>query len=314
MTASGSVSERAEGARAFFASVKTPPGRTALPAFDGGWRADPSAEPEAFLSYVDEPRGDEAGWSAELEEMHEEVTRTHFLDVWTREAALRALDAELPRGAAVADLGCSSGHMLEELAARFPQAQLVGVDVVARALTRAHARVPSAALFLASVTELPFADATLHAVVALNLLEHLPDDDAALAELRRVLAPGARAVVVVPANPRLYDFYDVHLRHERRYARGELAGKAAAAGLRTLRRSYLGGPIYPAFWATKKLNRLRHRRASPERQRELVATSIARTQRSRVGTLSCALERRLDGVGSTLPFGIRELVVLEASP
>jgi ubiquinone/menaquinone biosynthesis C-methylase UbiE len=306
------VRERAEGGSAFFASLKTPPGRTALPAFDGGWRTDSSAGPEAFLTYVDEPRGEEAGWSAELEELHEEATRTHFLDVWTREAALQALDAELPCGAAVADLGCSSGHMLEELAARFPQAQLVGVDVVARALARAHERVPSAALFLASVTDLPFADGTLQAVVGLNLLEHLPDDEAAFAEMRRVLAPGARAVVVVPANPGLYDFYDVHLRHERRYARGELPGKAAAAGLRTLGRSYLGGPIYPAFWAAKKLNRLRHRTASPERQRELVATSIARTQRSRAGSLSCRIERRLLEAGRTFPFGIRELVSLEA--
>jgi ubiquinone/menaquinone biosynthesis C-methylase UbiE len=312
VTTPGSVTERADGARAFFASLETPPGRTALPVFDGGWRADASAEPEAFLRYVDEPKGEEASWSAELEELHEDATRTHFLDVWTRAAALQALDAQLPRGAAVADLGCSSGHMLEELAARFPQAQLVGVDVVAPALARAHARVPSAALFLASVTELPFADATLHGVVALNLLEHLPNDEGGLAEIRRVLAPGARAVVVVPANPGLYDFYDVHLRHERRYARGELAGKAAAAGLRTLRRSYLGGPIYPAFWATKKLNRLRYRRASPERGRELVAMSIARTQHSRVGSLSCRLERRLLGAGRTLPFGVRELVVLEA--
>jgi ubiquinone/menaquinone biosynthesis C-methylase UbiE len=314
VTARGSVSERADGAGAFFASLEPPPARTAPPTFDDGWRADRTSERQAFLTYVDEPKAKEAGWSAELEELHEEATRTHFLDVWTRAAALHALGAELPRGAVVADLGCSSGHMLEELADRFPDAQLVGVDVVAPALARAHERVPSAALFFASVTELPFAAATVTGVVALNLLEHLPDDEAALAELRRVLVPGGKAVVVVPANPGLYDFYDVHLRHERRYARGELMRKAAAAGLRTLRRAYLGGPIYPAFWATKKLNRRRHRSASPERQRELVATSIARTQRSKVGELSCRIERRLLRTGRTLPFGVRELLVLEASP
>lgn len=311
MTTPGSATEQAGGSRPFFESLSSPPGRSAVPAFNAGWRDNPAAEPEPFLAYVDETQVEEAGWSAELEALHEEATRIHFLDVWTRAAALDELAGEPPR-AVLADLGCSSGHMLEDLAASYPCAQLVGVDIVRTALARAHAKVPRAALFLASVTELPFADATLDGVVALNVLEHLPEDEAALAEIRRVLAPGGIAVVVVPANPQLYDFYDVHLRHERRYARGELTRKAGAAGLHTLRRSYLGGPIYPAFWLMKKLNRLRHRRASSDRQRELVATSIARTQHSRVGTLSCRLERRWLGMGRTFSFGIRELIVLES--
>ncbi len=38
-------------------------------------------------------------------------------------------------------------------------------------------------------------------------------------------------MVVVPANPRLYDYYDAHLRHERRYGRDELAERARDADL-----------------------------------------------------------------------------------
>ena len=79
---------------------------------------------------------------------------------------------------------------------------------------------------------LPFADASVAAAVSANLLEHVPDDERALAELRRVLRPGGRAVIVVPASPGVYDYYDRFLGHERRYARGELASKARAPASR----------------------------------------------------------------------------------
>ena len=46
-----------------------------------------------------------------------------------------------------------------------------------------------------------------------------------------VVRPGAPAVIVVPAGPGTYDYYDRFLGHERRYARHELSRKAAAAGL-----------------------------------------------------------------------------------
>ena len=117
--------------------------------------------------------------------------------------------------------------------------------------------MPDAAILHASATDLPFADATADALVALNLLEHLPDDGAALTEFARVLRPGGRAVVVVPANPRLYDYYDAHLRHERRYGRDELARRARAAGLAPVAHTAVGSVVYPAFWAVKTRNRRR---------------------------------------------------------
>ena len=80
-----------------------------------------------------------------------------------------------------------------------------------------------------------------------NLLEHVPDDERALVEMRRVLRPGARAVLVVPAGPRLYDYYDRFLGHERRYARGELAAKGRRAGLEVIEDLHLGSVLFPAF-------------------------------------------------------------------
>ena len=50
----------------------------------------------------------------------------------------------------------------------------------------------------ASMTQLPFADQTIDLVLCYHVLEHVPDDHAAMRELARVLTPGGRALVQVP--------------------------------------------------------------------------------------------------------------------
>jgi SAM-dependent methyltransferase len=263
-----------------------------------------------FRSYVS-PDID-VRWSSELEELHLEGTRDHWIDAWTREASLTALAPEsLGEAPVIADLGCSSGHLLADLAARVPSATLIGLDAVTDGLARAAELVPLAILCHASVTELPIADASVDGIVALNLLEHVPDDQTALREMARVLRPGGRVVVVIPRGPGLYDVYDRTLQHERRYAAGELARKATSAGLAVSDRIHLGSVVFPGFWAVKKWNRRRHVGLDDQQAESLVASSIANTQDSRAGAVAMAAERRLVARGVRLPFGIRELLVAE---
>ena len=54
----------------------------------------------------------------------------------------------------------------------------------------------------ADLTALPFPDAVFDWVIANHVLEHIPDDGAAIAELARVLRPGGRAVIMVPFDPK----------------------------------------------------------------------------------------------------------------
>jgi SAM-dependent methyltransferase len=281
-----------------------PPGAERVPAFDAGWTGEDAGE-EAFLRYVE---GTSVNWSEDLEELHEESSREHFLDVWTRRAMLAQLRA-LPRRAVLADIGCSSGYLLEDLRARHPDATLIGVDLVASGLRRAHALVPHARLLQADACALPLREESVDAALSANLLEHVPDDALALAELRRVLRPGAHAVVVVPSGPRLYDYYDRFLGHERRYGHGELAGKARDSGLEVLLDTHLGWALYPPFWLVKKRNR-RLGALAGEQLRARVARDIAGTTNSRWGRLACALEERTLRTGVRAPFGIRGLAVL----
>jgi SAM-dependent methyltransferase len=301
MTSNAAVRE------AFLASLRLPTGMRELPECGDGWlRDDGSREP--FLPYR---TAIDVNWSPELEALHEESSRDHFIDVWTRRMLVEAIRDTVGEKETVADLGCSSGYLLRDLRVAFPKAFLVGADLVAQGLRKAHAQVPDAALLLADVTELPFGGSTVSAIVSANVLEHVADDRAALAEIGRVLAPGGRAAFVVPAGPGLYDYYDAFLGHERRYRRGELAQKAGQCGLVAVREFFLGSLIYPAFWLVKKGNRVRHREASPAQMEALVRRDIARTGHSGLAARAMRVEEALRRIGLSLPFGIRNLTVVE---
>jgi len=286
--------------------LRPPPGHDAAPPFRVGWDLGDGA-PAPYLAYLDDAA---AGWSADLEAMHAESSLEHPIDVLTRRTAVAALrGGALGPAPRLLDVGCSTGHLLADLRAAFPAAELAGVDAEAAGLPGAHRTVPDAALMYAGATDLPLADGVVDGLVALNLLEHLADDVAALAEFARVLRPGGRAVVVVPSNPGLYDYYDAHLRHERRYAEGELTVKGLVAGLRPLSRTALGSVVYPAFWAVKTRNR--RLTLTDDEARDRVEADIARSGSSPLARAAFAIEGALLVHGRRPRRGIREAVVLE---
>ena len=287
-------------------ALRPPPGQDRVPAFDRGWRVgDGTVTP--FLAY--EPAAD-VKWSSELEALHHDASRDHFIDVETRWLLLRAIRPALRPGAVVVDVGCSSGYLLADLRAAHPEVVAFGADLVPDGLRHAHEIAPDAPLLLADFLALPFEDGRVDAVVSANVLEHVREDASALREIRRVLRPGGLAAVVVPAAPGLYDAYDAHLGHERRYGRGELAGKARRAGLEVLDDLFLGSLLFPAFWLAKQRNRRRAAGLDEAGRRALVERSIVSTQGSRVGDAATAIERELLVRRVRIPFGIRSACVL----
>jgi SAM-dependent methyltransferase len=288
---------------AFFAGLRSQPAGGAAPPFADGWGADR----DPFLFYYDVAG---SAWSDDLEEIHEESSREHFLDVWTRQSLLAAIARTVPADGVVADLGCSTGYLLEDLDRAHPEAQLVGVDVVAAGLRKAHFAVPRAALLLADVGDLPIGDASVDAVVSANMLEHVADDGQALREIKRILRPGAVAALIVPYGRNLYDYYDRFLGHERRYGRGELAAKADRAGFELLEVGHLGQLLYAPFWLVKKRNRVLRGKLEGDALRERVERDIAGTSNSALGEFAARTEKWLTRHRAHVRVGIRELVVL----
>jgi SAM-dependent methyltransferase len=98
---------------------------------------------------------------------------------------------------------------------RLPIAGTQFVDISAPALARLQAGGGKAVL--GSITALPFRDQAFDLVCALDIVEHVDDDQRALAELARVAAPGAAFLLSVPLHPALWTAFDDFVGHRRRY-------------------------------------------------------------------------------------------------
>jgi glycosyltransferase involved in cell wall biosynthesis len=101
------------------------------------------------------------------------------------------------------------------------------------------------------------ADRTFDSIVAINVLEHIADDDAELSTFRRHLSPGGHVIVFAPALARLYSDFDRRIGHHRRYRRGSLAAAVYRSGLEVVETRYVNAVGVAAWWLfAKKLRRV----------------------------------------------------------
>ena len=99
----------------------------------------------------------------------------------------------------VLDAGCGEGFVLNELGKRLPAVRFVGLDFSAEALRYPLHSNGQWDRMRGDVTHLPFRDSSVEVVTCLEVLEHLPRPDLALAELARVC--GHSIVLSVPNEP-----------------------------------------------------------------------------------------------------------------
>ena len=157
----------------------------------------------------------------------------------------------------VLDLGCGMGGFLEglsELGDRvFP------CDVEVESLAECSNRGFDSGV-VSSGYALPYQDASFDLVCMFDAIEHIEDDRRAMAEVARVLRPGGRIFVSVPAYPFLYANNDRVARHYRRYTRRSLREVFESAGLEVERNThanvFLFPLILPAVLTVKAMERL----------------------------------------------------------
>ena len=166
-------------------------------------------------------------------------------------ALLAQLDVYPP--AWICDAGCGWGSTLAGLERRGYRA--VGVDISRAMLERLERERPGRDLILADLTRpLPPGAGGYDAVLALDVIEHIDDDRAAVERLGQLARPGGVVVVSVPALPDLYTEFDAIQGHRRRYLPDTLRDAFAGTGLELERVFWWGSWLVPL---------LRRQRARP---------------------------------------------------
>ena len=244
----------------------------------------------------------------------------HYWHRHRREVLLRVLREVQPDpGPRLIELGCGAGTV----ATHFNRAgyhvdygdiHAEGLEVARERAARALGpAVRERRFFRIDVTrQVP--DGDYRGIFLLDVIEHLPDDDAVLANLRPKLleaGEGAFLFVTVPAFEFLWSPWDDIEKHQRRYSAKTLAALAERTGYRVARSTYFFLPLFFAAGGVKLLRKARELALGPappaENIEELTETTTSPLLSSAVLSV---LRAEMPAVTRRLPFGTSLLAVL----
>lgn len=152
----------------------------------------------------------------------------------------------------ILDAGSGTGAAMGYLSRFGP---VTGIDISPLALAFCRERSP-ARLGQASVTALPFAASSFDLVTSFDVLYHraVGDPRAALAEFHRVLRPGGRVLLRLPAYDRLRGRHDAVIHTARRFSAPQLGRDLAAAGFTIERLTYANTLLFPVALGRRLLD------------------------------------------------------------
>jgi len=270
-----------------------------------------SSEDGIVTFLEDSPEPSSPCFSAEV---YERLYRNENLGYFMYWGTVQALQALLSRaygflsGLKTLDIGCGTGYALSRL--REYGATVIGVDQSLTALRLARKRGVDQ-LFRASAERLPFEDTQFDLVLSIHVYEHIEDDLSAMAEARRVLVPGGKHAVIVPAVRSLCSRCDEIQGHKRRYTRLELDQKLRGAGFHVDRITYLQPLLFLPAYIVRTMNRI----VLPEEKGKVAALKeYAMPPRALNSLLKAALLLEARSLSKCdFPFGIA-LAAMAAKP
>jgi SAM-dependent methyltransferase len=200
----------------------------------------------------------------QYESRYHALERTQWWCVARRDL-VRRIVSRLDRRSRVLEIGSSSGLLLEELR-REGFADVFGSDVSAAAV-RESLRNGIRRVAIMDGAALAVPDGSFDLLVASDVLEHIEDDRAALAEWRRALRPSGTLVVFVPAFPHLWGEHDELNRHFRRYTKSGLLRRLEESGFKITRASYWNALLFFPASAVRSVQRAMPRAGSRRLER-----------------------------------------------
>lgn len=227
------------------------------------------------------------------------VEAQHWWYTGMRAIAAAILDSIYPtRGTLrILDAGCGTGGN-----ALFLQryGQVVGIDLAPEALELSTPRM-SGNLARGSVLTLPFADASFDLVTSFDVLYHraVPDELAALHETGRVLRPGGRLLIRLPAYQFLHSSHDDAVHTRRRYTASGVRALLDRAGFIVERCSYIVSLLFPVALVQRLLDP-----RQPARKQQASAMTLPTPLINSLLRWTLTLEAAWLGLGGTFPCGL----------
>jgi SAM-dependent methyltransferase len=185
-------------------------------------------------------------------EVEAEVEANHWWFVGRRQLFSSLIEhTGLDRRASVLDVGTSTGtnlRMLRDLGF----SRVRGLDSSEVAIQFCDQK-GLGTVELGDACRIPAEDGSFQLVLATDVIEHVDDDNAALKEFTRVLAPGGYLLLTVPAFMSLWGLQDTVAQHRRRYRMRGLVNQIADAGLQPLQRFYFNFFLFAPIWTARQI-------------------------------------------------------------
>ena len=229
-----------------------------------------------------------------FEKKYHQTEKSHF---WfrSRRRFIRDLLRKCPRNARILDIGCSSGILLDELREDgFHTENLFGIDISETAIQNCKKNdLPNT--FVMNGQQITLAE-KFDIIIASDCLEHIKDDELALANWYRLLNQNGNIYIFVPAFMSLWSNHDKVNMHYRRYTLSDLKSKINRANLEIKKSSYWNFSLFlPVFL----LRQIKNMTASRNESGDLNEVPIANTLLYQLINLENKVLRIMN-----FPFGI----------
>ncbi len=159
----------------------------------------------------------------------------------------------LPKEARLLEIGCGTGHNLAMLG-EFGSVEALEVDPISRNLAEKRLGRTVLSSPLPALEGIP--NGTYDMIAALDVIEHIPDDEAALEGIARVLKPSGKLVMTVPAHQWMWSAHDVVNHHQRRYSKRDFKRLVDNSPLKLESIGYLNSLLFPIAMAQRLASKI----------------------------------------------------------
>jgi len=235
-----------------------------------------------------------------------EMEQRHFWHIGRKEIIYDVLKRNTPHLAELRmlEIGCGNGSVLAYLKGN--GVNIEGGDIFIEGLKFCQQRADPVALYQVDILSLPFHN-DFDIIGVFDVLEHIAEDEKALAEIRQALKPGGTILITVPANKLLWSYFDESSNHKRRYSRKEIVTKLERNDFVIKKMSFYMFFLFPLMLSIRIINNTLRRNEAKRNARtsiELKTVPLVNRIFLELLRLEKWLLRYLD-----LPFGASLLII-----